>query len=63
MCETNAYLRDAGKDEMFLESLSKIEVSGDKLRLTSIFGDRKVISGRIIEINFQGGKVVMERFG
>jgi predicted RNA-binding protein len=61
MCDTNAYIRDAGKEEIFLESISKIEVQGDKLNLTSIFGDRKVISGRILEINFQGGKVIMER--
>jgi predicted RNA-binding protein len=63
MCEINAYIRFAGKEELFLESISKIEVQGDKLSLMSIFGDRKVISGRILEINFQGGKVVMERTG
>ena len=61
MCETNAYIRDAGKEEIFLESISKIEVHGDRLSLTSIFGDREEISGRILEINFQGGKVLLER--
>jgi predicted RNA-binding protein len=61
MCETNAYIRDAGRDEIFLESISKIEVHGDRLSLTSIFGDRQEVTGRILEINFQGGKVIMER--
>lgn len=63
MCETNAYVRDAGKDEILLESIARIEVQGDKLNLTSIFGDKLVVTGRILEINFQGGKVVMERSG
>lgn len=63
MCQTNAYVRDAGKDEMFLEGLARIEVRGDNLNLTSIYGEKLVITGRILEINFQGGKLVMERLG
>ncbi len=62
MCEMNAYLTGDGKEEMFLESLARIEVRGDTLEITSVFGDRKRLSGRIIEINFQGGMVLLERF-
>ncbi len=61
MCETNAFVRAAGGEEMLLESLSKIEVKGDSLQLSNIFGDRKELVGRIVEINFQGGKVFIER--
>ena len=61
MCETNAFLRSGGAEEMLLESLSKIEVKGDSLQLFNIFGDRKELQGRIVEINFQGGKVLVER--
>ncbi len=61
MCETNAFVRAAGREEMLLESLSKIEVKGDSLQLSNIFGDRKELLGRIVEINFQGGKVFIER--
>ena len=61
MCETNAFLRSGGAEEMLLESLSKIEVKGDSLQLFNIFGDRKELQGRIVEINFQGGKVLLER--
>jgi predicted RNA-binding protein len=61
MCETNAFLRGNGAEEMLLESLSKIEVKGDSLQLSNIFGDRKEIKGRILEINFQGGRVLIER--
>jgi len=61
MCETNAYLKSEGNDELFLESLARVEVDGDMLYLTSIFGDKKTVNGRILEINFQGGKIVLER--
>ena len=61
MCETNAYVTAGGKEEMLLESLARIEVRDDLLSLFNIFGDRKELRGRILEINFQGGKVVVER--
>ena len=61
MCETNAYLKNEGKEELFLESLARVEVDGDMLYLTSVFGDKKTVNGRILEVNFQGGKIVIER--
>jgi predicted RNA-binding protein len=61
MCETNAYLKGEGSEELFLESLARVEVDGDMLYLTSIFGDKKTVNGRILEINFQGGKIIIER--
>ena len=61
MCETNAYLKSEGSDELLLESLARVEVNGDMLYLTSIFGDKKTVNGRILEINFQGGKIIIDR--
>jgi predicted RNA-binding protein len=61
MCDTNAYLKAEGSEEIFLESLARVEVDGDMLYLTSIFGDKKTVNGRILEVNFQGGKIVIER--
>jgi len=61
MCVTNAYLKTDDTDEMYMESLARIEVDGNILRLTDIFGDKQELNGRIIEVNFQGGKVILER--
>ncbi|MBI5190492.1 MAG: CooT family nickel-binding protein [Nitrospirae bacterium] len=60
MCETNAYIRAGGIDEVLLESVARIEVAGEMLRITGIFGDRKEVRGRIVEVNFQGGRVLIE---
>ena len=54
-------MKNEGSDELFLESLARVEVDGDMLYLTSVFGDKKTVNGRILEINFQGGKIVIER--
>jgi predicted RNA-binding protein len=61
MCDTNAYIKANGVEEMFLESLARIEVQGGMLSITNIFGEKKQLNGRITEINFQGGKVLLER--
>jgi predicted RNA-binding protein len=61
MCETNAFVKAGGTEEMLLEGLARVEVNGDSLSLFSIFGDRKELKGRILEINLQGGRVIIER--
>ena len=61
MCETNAFIREAGKEEALLDSVARIRVEGDTLHLTNIFGEKKSVSGRIVEVNFQAGKVFVER--
>ena len=61
MCETNAFLMSGGREDILLESVARIEVDGNTLKLVSIFGDRKSIEGKIVEINFQGGKAIIEK--
>ena len=61
MCETNAFLRSGGREDILFESVARIEVEGNTLKLVSIFGDRKSIEGKIVEINFQGGKAIIEK--
>ena len=61
MCETNAFILDGGVEVMLLESLARVEVNGDDITLTGVFGDREKVRARIREINFQRGRVVMER--
>ena len=60
MCETNVFLRVGENDELLFESLARIEIDGDMLKLTSIFGEKKTVKGRIREINFQGGRLLIE---
>ncbi len=61
MCQTNAIAVAGGREEMLMEGVARLEVVGDTLKLRGIFGDRLEVKGRIVEINFQGGKMIIER--
>lgn len=61
MCEANAYVYDGSKEELFLGEVNKITPEGDLLIVEDIFGDRKLIKGKIKEIILLDHKIVIER--
>ncbi len=61
MCEANAYLIKDGKEELFLESLDKVEPDNGNLRLTSIFGEQKFVKGKIARLSLVDHRVVIEQ--
>jgi len=63
MCEANVYLtaEDGREETLFLESVDKIVPEGpDSWRLTSIFGEQKIITGRIRTMNLVEHRIVFE---
>ncbi len=61
MCEANAYLIKDGKEELFLESLDKVEPDNGNLRLTSIFGEQKFVKGKVVRLSLVDHRVVIEQ--
>lgn len=63
MCEANAYVVNNGKEELIMEAVDIVEPEDDKscYRLVSIFGDQKIIKGRIIGMNLVNHKILFER--
>lgn len=61
MCQTNAYVITAGAEEMVMEAVSRLEVKGDTLVMRGVFGDRLEVKGRIAEVNFQAGRLLIEK--
>lgn len=61
MCEANAYLRQGEKEELLLERVDKIIPQGEELYLENIFGQRKIIRGRIVEMALVDHKIILER--
>ncbi|MFP3975361.1 MAG: CooT family nickel-binding protein [Dehalococcoidia bacterium] len=59
MCLARAYF---GEDEAspVLEDVARLTIEGDKLRLTSLFGEEKEVHGKIKEIDFMNSRVVLE---
>jgi predicted RNA-binding protein len=61
MCESNAYLLKEGKEELLLESVDIIEPHGrDSYRLVGIFGDQKIIRGRLKLMSLVNHRIVFE---
>lgn len=63
MCEANAYIVKDGQEELVMESVDVIEPEEDQksYRLVSIFGDQKIIRGRIRLMNLVDHKILFEK--
>jgi len=61
MCLAKAYLEATqGDRELVLESVSLVESKGDKLLLSTIFGEEKELSAVIREIDFENSRIILE---
>lgn len=59
MCEANAYLKKDGQEELIMESVDVVEPEGDdSWRLVGIFGDQKIVRGRILGMNLVDHKIL-----
>jgi len=60
MCEAHAFLLKEGKEEKLLESVDELEVNGDEIRMTSIFGEQKIVKAKVKSYYNQQGKILLE---
>lgn len=61
MCEANAYLIKDGGEELIMESVDLVEPDGENAwLLVGIFGDQKVVKGRIKGMNLVDHKILFE---
>lgn len=61
MCEANAYVINEGKEELIMERVDKVIPQGEELYLENIFGQRKTIKGKIIEMALVDHKIILEK--
>ena len=58
MCLAKAYI--SGKDgEPILEDIARIWVEGDHMQAVTLFGQEKIIDGKLLEIDFARSKVIV----
>ncbi len=61
MCEANVYLVNQGREELVMEAVDLVRPEGpDNWHLENIFGDQKVICGRIREMRLVDHRIVFE---
>lgn len=62
MCESNVYLQnEEGQNTLLLESVDKIIPKDDELFLENIFGERKILKARIIEMSLVEHKIIIKK--
>ena len=61
MCEASAFLFRNGQEELILESVDEVLPEGDReFRLVNIFGEQKIIKGRLKSMNLVNHKILFE---
>ena len=61
MCEANAYIIKQDKEQLIMESVELVEPDGeDSWRIVDLFGDQKVVKGRIRKMNLVDHKILFE---
>ena len=61
MCEANAFLLREGEEELLLEGVDILEPEADgQYRLVSIFGEQKIIRGKLKGMNLVNHKILFE---
>jgi len=60
MCLAKAYI---GKDteEALAEDITSLKTSGDKLVITTLFGEQREIDATIAEIDFKASRILLEK--
>jgi predicted RNA-binding protein len=60
MCDTTAFVIRSGAEEKVLENVDRVELDGDAVTLTNIFGERQTLAARLRLIDNSEGKLVFE---
>ena len=60
MCLSKAYVEINGERELLMEEVTSMEIKGNKLLLTTLFGEQKEIGASIKQIDFLNRSIVLE---
>jgi predicted RNA-binding protein len=62
MCEAHAFVLQGDREVKLLESVDELEVLGDEIKLINIFGEQKIIKGKLKSYNNSERKILLEAF-
>ena len=60
MCLAAAY-SGAEVGEPVLREIARMRLDGDTIELETLFGERKVLRGRVTEVDFMNSKITIEQ--
>jgi predicted RNA-binding protein len=61
MCEANAFMITNGEEKLLFESVDLVEPEAEgQVRLVNIFGEQKIIKGKLKSMNLVNHKILFE---
>ena len=60
MCLAAAY-QGAESDQPVLQEIARLYINNDSIEMETLFGERKVLQGRLTEIDFMSSRVIIEQ--
>jgi predicted RNA-binding protein len=63
MCLAKAYVHAVPTDtegKLLMENVTRVEVDGDRVRLTSLLGESEELQAQIRSVNFADSRLVLE---
>jgi predicted RNA-binding protein len=61
MCLAKAF-PSTQRDRSFLENITYMKLDGDHIQIETMFGEETVIQGRVLEVDFENSRVIVEPF-
>jgi hypothetical protein len=59
MCELKAILIDSGVESFLMEDVVRITISGDNIELTGLLGEKKLVQGKLSDVNLTKHEVII----
>jgi predicted RNA-binding protein len=59
MCLAKAY-PSTERNRLFLENITYMKLDGDCIQIETMFGEDTVIQGRVLEVDFENSKVILD---
>jgi len=61
MCLAKAYTNKE-MIEPILENISHMDLDGKSIRMETMFGEERVIQGKVLEVDFENSKIIVNPF-
>ena len=60
MCLAKAFVNNWSGQPVF-QDITRMRVNGNRVELETLFGEEKVVPGRVIEIDFTTSRILVEK--
>jgi len=61
MCEASAYVIKNGQEELLLDSVDILEDNDGEIKMVNLFGEQKLIRGKIKSLSLVDHKILLEQ--